>query len=191
MAIQVIQKEWYDIVFDHWAQIAFFLGFIGFCIKTFVDLEMKKREIRFSRVQENKILEIKNYYKSYQLLEIALQRYLRQTYHGEHKQEIFDEITKEILDKFIDFEYNSMTVKLFLEEEDINTINEIMETFSLVNKYLRLWHVHVNDKYSNYVNKKDDDGNLEKIKNVIFPETLPALIKKIEISLRKNFNLHK
>lgn len=183
MTAQASAKEWYDVIFDHWAQITVLLGIIGFFFQKAIESKMKKAEIRFSRLHENKILEIKTYYKSYQLLEIALQDYFNQIYHGVHSSEIFKEIHSKIIDKFIDFEYNSMIIKLFIDTEDVVTVDEILNTFLSINKDLRSWLIS-----GNFDNPISETDRLEKIRNVVFPETLPTLIKKIEISLRKNFN---
>jgi len=193
--MKIVDKPWYEIIFDHWAQICLLLGIASFIIQKYVDFVIKKREveytfkikkeeIQFSGLQENKILEIKSFFKSYQLLAIALQQYLHQTYFGEHSQEIFKKIDESVTEKFIDFEYNLMTIKLFMDRKDIVTLDEITKTLSTVRTNLTMWHINARNK-----NPSISPDNLEDILNVIFPKTLPELMTKIEESLRKSNNL--
>jgi hypothetical protein len=175
-------KEWYDIVFQYWSQITVLIGIIGFCAGKFIELNNKKSEIRFSKLHENKILEIKLFYKSYQSARIALKRFYEQTMFGEHTQEILNNLSQEINEKLIEFEYNSMTIKLFIDNKDLMTIDEILKTLSTIRTDLLIWHI--NARPNNSTNLPD---NLEKI-GFTLNKTLPDLIKNIEGSLRNNFN---
>lgn len=83
-----------EFIENYWAQVAIIIGIIVFIVQKSYELKLKKKEIKFSRVQENKIIEIKAFYKSYQLLEMATKEYLHQTEFGEHSEEIFDRIKK-------------------------------------------------------------------------------------------------
>jgi len=179
-----MEQKWYQIILNNWSQIVVVLGSIGFVIRTLTIYWLKRREITFSRIQENKILEIKVFYKSYQSLEIALMTYLNQISFGEHSNEIFRKNREDIYSKFIDFSYNSMTVKLFLDTEDIITIDEITKTFECIRIDLETWLI-----YSKSTNPPDGWDKLEEIRKERFPKKLPELIKKIETSLRQSFEL--
>ena len=179
-----MKKDWYEIFIENWAQITVMIGAIGFVIKTITFYKLKKREITFSRLQENKILEIKTFYKSYQSLEIALREYLNQTKFGKHSPEIFNRINENIYSKFIDFNYNVMTVKLFLESDDNKTIDEISETLKKIQLDIDKWHIYINSDVP-----REEWDKLYDIMNEKFPKKLPELIKRIEDSLRKNLNL--
>lgn len=179
-----MDKKWYEIVIDNWAQITILLGAIGYVIKLLTNYWLKKREITFSRLQENKILEIKEFYKSYQQLELALRSYLYQTEFGDHDPEIFFKIKENIRDKFISFSYNSMTVKLFLSSEDIETIDKINDTLESIRVDIGIWHI-----YKQSINPPEGWDKLKEIMEERLPKKLPELIKKIETSLRQNLNL--
>jgi len=89
-------KTWYQIVIDNWAQITVIVGVIGFIISKVIEVNIKKREIKYSKLQEKKIIEIKSFYKSYHALELALRDYLYQTEFGAHEKEIFRKIKERI-----------------------------------------------------------------------------------------------
>lgn len=179
-----MKLNWYEIILDNWAQIVVIIGAIGFVIQQLVQFWLKKREITFSRLQENKILEIKEFYKSYQKLEIALRQFLYQTEFGTHKDEIFDEIKHRIRDCFIDFDYHVMTVRLFIDSNDLEVIDEIRDTLESIRKDIGKWHI-----YNESPHPPEGWDKLKEIMDDRFPKTLPALIKKIEMSLRKSMKL--
>jgi hypothetical protein len=176
--------KWYEIILNNWSQITVLLGAIGFVVQKLTDWRMRKREITFSKLQENKVLEIKSFYKSYLSLELALKDFLYQTQFGEHKDEIFRDQIETVRKCFIDFGYNSMVVKIFLDSDDLKTVDEISKILETTNHDLRKWHI-----YKTSQNPPKGWDKLEEIMNERFPKTLPTLLKKIETSLRKNYNL--
>jgi len=192
------QKKWYEIIFDNWSQITVLLGIVGFVIKTLTVFFLKKKEITFSRLQENKILEIKSFYKSYQKLNIDLSTYLNQMLHEkDHKalkkneeeyikliNDIYDTFREDIHNHFFDFRYNAMTIKLFFDNEDLSIIDEISNTFDSILKELDTYRS--NNKLSN---TSEGWENLERIRDEDILKRLPELIKKIEVSLRQSFKL--
>ena len=180
--MKVEAKEWYETIFEYWAQITVLLGIIGFCIGKILEFNIKKNEIRFSKLHENKILEIKTYYKSYQSLRNALQRFYNQTVFGTHSEEIFKSLSNDISEKFIEFDYDSMIIKLFIDNKDLEIVDDITKTLSVVRAELLIWHI--NARPNNSTNNQD---NIEKIGQVL-DKRLPELIKNIENNLRKNFN---
>lgn len=179
------QTKWYDLILANWSQIAVMLAAIGYIIQKIADWSLRKKEITFTRLQENKILEIKSFYKSYLSLEVALRGYLHQTEFGEHKDEIFNEIKRKIYECFLDFNYSSMTVKLFLSDGDIKTVDEIYKVLESIRVDIGGWHIYKNSGNSS----KDFNQKLTEIMDERFPKTLPSLIKKIETSLRKSYNV--
>lgn len=178
------KKNIWEIVFGNWAQITVLFGVIGYIFKTITDWRFKKSEISYSRIQESKILEVKSFYKSYQRLEISLRRFINQTEFGEHSNEIFNEIRKDIRDSLIDFQFNCMTVKLFIEKREIETIDEIYQVCNTIRKDIEKWLV-----YKSSPNPPKDWDMLDEIRNKSLEIILPKLIKRIETSLRKSYNV--
>jgi len=166
---------------DYWAQLTVIIGCIGFVLKTIIESYNKKKEIRFSRLHENKILEIKNYYKSYQKLRVALLRLHFQLQFRGREEEILKKLGENIAKRFIKFEYNSMTVKLFIDPDDVIIIDEIMKNLSKIDLDLRLTIIQ-----ERFPTTNDLPERLEAIFE-IFKKTLPELMNKIEINLRENF----
>ena len=179
-----MEKHWYEIILENWAQITVLIGIVGITLQQLIQYLLKKREITFGRLQENKILEIKAFYKSYQKLNIVLWDYLVQTEFGKHDKEIFNEMKSKIRKHFIDFDYHVMTVKLFIDSGDIKVIDEIRQTLESIRKDISIWLV--NNEFNNH---QDGVDKLKEIMDVRFPKTLPSLIARIEGSLRKSMKL--
>lgn len=180
-----MNKSWYEIVIENWSQIAVLLGIISFIIKTIIDYRFKKREILFTRLQDNKIVEVKGFFKSYLKLELSLKAYHYQTLFGEHKKEIFSKQKEEIRVRFIDFDYHSLIVKLFLNTNEIETIDELNKTLESISNTIDSWHAFQD---ANSVSQEDDD-KLDEILKVILPKRLPELVNQIETKFRKQLQL--
>ena len=178
-------KELYEFLVKGWVQILLIISGIAYFIQKGYELRLRKKEIKFSRLQENKILEIKSFYKSYQLLFLSLKQYAYQTEFGEHSDDIFRNIKETITQKLNEFDYNCMVVKLFIDKEDLETIDEIRDTFEQIRFGVAMWH---NSQRLGH-NSKDYDNKLTEIIDEIIPKKLPLLIKKIEYSLRRSFDL--
>ena len=65
-------------------------GLYGFS-KLFINWSIKKKEISFTKIQENKLLEAKEFFKSYQSLRISLESFFNQTRFGKHSIDIFND----------------------------------------------------------------------------------------------------
>jgi|GEM_PF-1920563 len=176
-------KLWWEIILENWAQTAVILGFISYIIKTIIEWKLNKYKISFSKIQENKIIEVKAFYKSYQTFTLSLKSFLDQTEFGEHKPEIFDKLRRDIRESYIDFEYNCMTVKLFIETQEIKTIENISKICTNIRIDIERWHI-----YRTSMSPPNDWDKLNEVRNQ-FDNTLPTLVKKIENSLRKSYNV--
>jgi hypothetical protein len=175
---------WWEIILENWAQITVLLGAVGYILKTMTDWKFKKNEISFSKIQEAKILEIKSFYKSYQALEISLRIFINQTEFGEHSTEIFNKIRERIRECLVDFEFNCMTVKLFIERSEMKTVDDISKVCDNIRIDIERWHI-----YKDSQNPPDGWDKLDEIRNDKLTKTLPYLIKRIESSLRKSYNI--
>tara|TARA_B110000090_G_scaffold207981_1_gene260604 strand:+ start:258 stop:602 length:345 start_codon:yes stop_codon:yes gene_type:complete len=109
--------QWYKFIIINWTQVVFILGVIGYIIKLFIDWDIRKKEISYYKIQESKLLEAKDFFKSYQSLRIALELFYNQTRFGKHSDDIFNNIRNDIRQNYIDFEYKYMTLKLFVKDE--------------------------------------------------------------------------
>ncbi|WP_299160915.1 hypothetical protein [uncultured Tenacibaculum sp.] len=176
--------KWYDIVIKNWAQITVLLGVLGSVLKVISSWSIKKKEISYSKLQENRLLEIRSFYKSYQTLKNSLERFLNQTEFGLHDHKILNDIAKTIKNNFIDFEFKCMTLKLFIEMEDIETIDEIISSCNDIDKGVNRFHI-----YKNSHNPPEGWDNLDELRTEINNGTLPTSIKKIETNFRRNFYL--
>jgi len=183
------EKNWYQIIIDNWAQITVLLGMISFITVTLVNWSLKKKEIKLSKLMEHKVIEIKAFLKSYHELELSLKNYLHQTEFGNHSPEIFKKIRENIIEKLLAFQYQRMTIKLFLRTEDIEIIDETYKTLNSARISIGSWHIY--HKTGSSLEKAEEaDKKLNELSEKVFPEELPSLIKKLENNVRKSFELN-
>ena len=173
-----------EFIIENWAQVTVVLGMISYIIKLFVESSFKKREISFSKIQEMKLAETKSFFQSYQSFRISLEQFINQIYFGSHSDDIFKNIRKEIRACHIDFEYKCMNFKLFLKDNDIQTIDEILDILKLIKVEIERCLIHLDKEVKDQYWDK-----LEEIKEIKFKKELPSLITKIETSLRKSYNI--
>ena len=64
-----------DLIGQYWSQIIVLLTAVGVIIIIFLDWDVKKKEIIFDKVKENKIKELKNFYKCFTEVESHLRRW--------------------------------------------------------------------------------------------------------------------
>lgn len=174
-------KKWYEIIFEHWTQIVFILGSIGVVFTAIMNWYYKKKEIRFSRLQENKIIEIKDFYKSYFNLETEIKKYYFQVEYGAHSEEIFNEIRSKISIATLDFEYHLRVVRLFMNENQIELIEKLKNKIEEVRKNASLFLI-----YKNQPERKIFSEKLTDTGEKIIPIELPELLKKLEDELKKD-----
>ena len=115
---------------------------------------------------------------------MSLRSFINQTEFGQHSDEIFNRIREQIREYLIDFQFNCMTVKLFIEKSEMETVDEISKVCGSIRVDIERWHI-----YKDSPNPPADWDKLDEIRNERFENTLPKLIKRIETSLRKSYNI--
>ncbi len=174
------KDSWYNIITNNWAQITVLLMVIGYFVKTIISWRYKKKEIKFERIQENKIIEIKEFYKSTLRFEVSLRKYHSQTEFGEHSDEIFGTIKKEINECYLDFEYHFRILRLYLKPDEIEIVEDLNKKLIEIRKDITRWHIY---KHTN----KEVDLKLAEIGDKVFPKVIPELLAKLEDKLRIYF----
>ncbi|MCF6295036.1 MAG: hypothetical protein L3J25_05055 [Flavobacteriaceae bacterium] len=174
-------KNWYDIILANWAQIVFLLGSLGVLFTAFINWRYKVNEIRYSKLHENKIVEIKAFYKSFLDLETKVKKYFYQVEFGQHSDEIFDRIWLEISEATLSFEYHSCVVRLFLKDPQIKIIEELIEKIESIREKTNNWLIHKGG-----LERKKYDKGLSEIGQSIIPKEIPNLLKMLEIQLKKD-----
>ncbi len=178
-----IQRKWYEIVFDNWEQIFFILGSLGFLLTAIINWFYKKKEIKFAKLHETKVIEIKDFFRSYLKYEHEVKNFFYQTEFGQHYEKTFQTINIEISDAHFDLEYHFRIIKLFLGKNQIELIEELNKKIKEMRSSIAKWHVNKIETTGNKYNDK-----LTEIGEKHLPNELPMLLKKIEDKLRKNFH---
>ena len=131
---------------------------------------------------ENKIVEIKVFYKSYQLYKLGIERYLFYTMHSAINSSDTKSIENDLFKLLQDFNYQCTIVKLFLNDVDYKNISIVESMLTQIKKDIDIFHVDFN-----YDSPADSGQRLAEISNVELKTTLPALMKNVESSLRIAF----
>lgn len=174
-------RKWYEIIFQNWTQIVFILGSIGIVFTAIMNWYYKKREIRYSRLHENKIIEIKDFYKSFFNLETEIKKYYYQAEMGTHSEQIFNEIRSKISIATLDFEYHLRIVRLFINDDQIELIENLKQKIEEVRSNVSKWLIYKNGPEGRTYSKK-----LSEVGDKIIPKELPELLKKLEDELKKD-----
>jgi len=170
-----------DLIITNWQQILFFLGFLVIVFTSIMNWIYKKKEIRFNRLHENKITEIKEFYKSYYILAREIKTYYYQTEYGSHDDAFFEKIKLKIIEAYQDFEYHLLIVRLFIKENQLELIENLKTQTEEMYLSISKWHIHKGDAERNKYNDK-----LNQIGDNIIPHIIPELLKRIENELRKD-----
>ncbi len=170
-----------DNVIRFWSQITVVIGAFGIFLKIIFDYKVRQKEIKYSSLYENKILEIKSYYKSYHTFSVALQEFYFQIHFGKHDEEIFQAIRQRIYKAILDYEVTALIVKLFLNNSNIELVDKVSSELESVRVKLELWLIDQRsasptEGWQNYL--KDSHRKLTK--------EIPLIIKTIEVQLRKS-----
>ncbi|MEN2488828.1 hypothetical protein AAYQ05_13585 [Flavobacterium sp. B11] len=181
----VEQKSfWYDIVLANWSQILLLLGVIGFIVKTITDWKLKKYEISFYKIQENKILEVKNFYKCYNQLESVLFTFSQYSMSIEISNEKVDELRFKIDMASVDLRNNCLSLKLFLNKNEIEIIDNILNLYMKITLETALWNARRKGNKPNWNYFKEDFYEIQYYK-------IPDLMKEFETSFRTSYDLDK
>lgn len=152
-------------------------------VTKFLDFWSGSRSLKRDKLHENRIVEIKNFYKSYHLFKLGVEDYFSYTL----SSVITDiEITKSqsngLLPLLSEFQYQSMVIRLFLDETTYQDVLELEKVISKIKLDIDLFHIAYNSKSNNNYGER-----MLEIKDVDFKITLPNLMNNIELILRKTF----
>lgn len=175
--------EFDTIIKQYWSQLILLLGAIGYLIRIFFNYRIKKKEIRFSKIEESKLLEIKSFLKAFKDLEYSVREYAAQSYFGDPSKDELKKLKNEILLKNKELELKSSYVKLFLPEEMQPVIDEVNEFLWNINKTVSRWMIYQKSKPPEDVKRQYDE-----LYKTTIPEKLPTLIKKLEKELRSSIS---
>lgn len=175
----------YDLIKSYWAQIALIIGIISSVLNELIRSNTKIKEIKFSKLQDQKIAEITAFYKSYQKVLLSLNWYINYTKFGQHEKTKIELISKKCVNSLIEFDCQRMILKLFINENEIETIDLIYKNFKNVRVILDQWHTQaqsgngITDEISTKYNSIHQ----------LLSETQPNLLKRVETSLRHDFHV--
>lgn len=175
-----MNQEWVLTLRDSWSQITVLLGAAGVIIKMFIDWRVKKQEIKFHYLQQNKKSEVKEFYRHFLEFENKLKQYL---FRAAQSQEVGWEFREELAKSWNRFNLNFYHVRLFLSDKELAVIDEIKSELDEV--HLQIDYLIIDKTFG--VTDKELLLALRRIRDDVFPKKIPLLMKTIEQSLRKDY----
>lgn len=166
---------------EYWAQITVLVMALGWIIQTLVNWNLKKSEIKYSALHQQKLHEVKEFYQAYIGLHDALHGYLIKTAEG--KDELKTEMRIKTIEKFRDLRISFQCIRLFVPDEDLPLFDDIKR--ELGDAFLEIDYFNI-DKSFDAVDR-ETVKKLRHVRDVVFPKKLPELLSKVEASLRKHY----
>ncbi len=170
-------------IIEYWSQLTFILLGVGYVIKTICDAILKKREITYSQVTQNKISELKLYIKSYNELVFLLKEYHFAA--GQNQKSKLPDIQEKVYKSWINFITSYGILRVFLKASEYPLYEEVKVQLEEIQKRIVFNEI---DKSFGIIDK-DSIKKLWEITEDIFPKKLPELIAKIEWSLKKDMKI--
>ena len=146
-------------------------------------LELEKKEITFSKIKETKIIELRRFYSSYINLEFELKRLFHAT--AQDRAEDVAEIQLRMPEIWKQFCLDSTFLRIYLSNNELEIFEELKK--ELDNAQLKIDYYRMDQKYKKYDN--DLIKELRYIRDEVFPNKIPALLKQIESNFKKDFNI--
>lgn len=178
-----MNNELISFLEKYWAQLTLLIGAIGYCMKSILDLFIRRYEIKFTNLQMNRLEQIKVFYKSYLELELKLRKYYYKTMHSK-----LDEVERQILqielaESWRTFIYELRLTRLYVRSTDLKLLDEIENGLDDTNKSIDIYWI---DKDLG-VTDKESIQKMREIREEFFVKKIPNLLKRLEVSLRKTY----
>ncbi|MFA6086986.1 hypothetical protein [Mucilaginibacter sp.] len=158
-------------------------SFITGGLSAMIGYYLNKLSYKKNKSHENKILEIKNFYKSYQTLKFGVEDYHNYTMFSKKDLENAKSISIALIPLLHEFQYQSMIIKLFLNESEYLKVIKVEKVLFQIKRDIDIFHITFKDP-----NSANSGNRMKEIKELDFGQILPELMSSIELSLRKTFN---
>lgn len=180
-------KELTNILINYWSQItvliSVIIGGIAFLLKLYFNWTIKKKEITYSKIRETKINELREFYTSYVNLEVHLKSLHFAS--GQNQKEYEVEIRKRMPEIWKKFYLDFTFLRIFLSSDELVLFEELNSELDNVQKKIDFYQI--DREYETY--DKELIKELRHIRDEIFPKRIPDLLKRIEINLKKDFEI--
>jgi hypothetical protein len=147
------------------------------------DYYIDQRSYKKDKLHDNRIAEVKNFYKSYYFFKLELETYLEYTLSSTHDIEKTKFHSQNSVNLLKDFQYQSMIIKLFLNQTDYEEVKNLEKILIKIKVDIDQFHLakHWGNEVVNLGNR------VREIKEVELEKKVPELMNGIEQSLRKTF----
>lgn len=130
-----------NFITNHWSEVTLMLFVIiagaKYLIKTYFDLSIKKTEIIFDKVKQQKLIELKNFFACFNELNRSLIVYSRMV--NQNDKKFSSNIENKLVDDWNSFKISIFYLNLFLSNEEIRILNELEKELFEVNRTLHLY----------------------------------------------------
>lgn len=147
------------------------------------DYYIDQKSYKKDKLHDNRIAEIKNFYKSYYFFKLELETYLEYTISSTHDIGKTKSHSQNAVNLLKDFQYQSMIIKLFLNQTDYEEVKNLERILLRIKVDIDQFHLakHWGNNVANFGNR------IREIKDVELEIKVPELMNGIELSLRSTF----
>jgi hypothetical protein len=181
-----------NFITNYWSEATLILFVIiagaKYLIKTYFDLSIKKTEIIFDKVKQQKLIELKNFFTCFNDLNSSLIVYSAMV--NQNDKKFSSQIENKLSDDWTSFKTSILYIKLFLSNEEIKIINELDNELLEVNRTLRFYGfddptTFKGEDYETRIKK------LREIRDTTFKKKIPKIIEQLIDNLRADFRVNK
>ena len=180
-------NDFIKFISEYWSEVTVIIGVliggIGFLMKLYFNWVIKKKEITYNKVKSTKIVELKEFYKCFIDLETYLKSLLLAT--GQNDKEREAELRKEFPQKWMAFKVSIQFLKVFLTPTEQTHLEKLYKELDEVHKQIDFYYI---DREFGMIEKSTREA-LRKVRDEIFPKTIPNILKDLENNLRKDFQI--
>lgn len=171
-----------EVIMQYWSQfILVFIG-LGYLIRKIIDWNIKKTEIKYSSLQIERTNAIKEFYKTFILLQLDFNEYL--LYSKLKKKDMVNEKIEQMNLNWSKFFMSFSLLKLFIDEKYKDTFENIYSTLQHLHNEIDCFYIEIetNDLTQEQINVKFNNIANEKIGKELY-----SVINEIEKIIRSNF----
>ena len=175
---------------EYWSEITLVLfmiiGVIKYIIKMYFDSSIKKTEIIFDKVKQQKLIELKNFFNCFNKLNSSLMFY--SAIINQNDEKFASHIQNKLGDDWNSFKISILYLKLFLSNDETEILKKLDNELLEVNRTLVYYGF---DNPSSFIGEeyKIRLKKLREIRDTTFKKTIPDIIEQLQENLRSDFRV--
>jgi hypothetical protein len=170
-----------DFISNNWSQLTVIIGILSYIVKQYFNYRLKKQELNYKHVLDNRIKEFKEFYKVFFELKNEIEQFGFQMEFGKHDQDDFYKYRNSINQLFNEIELPIRTLRFYLSEEDKTNIDNLKQILLDSRKILSVNSRRTSD---NRIEVNWDE--VGKISSMESSEKMMKLVENIESNVSRS-----